>query len=652
MQFRSTSLRTLRDLCAFALKGTLQRKLNNSTKQQRLKRLKQLKQKNMKKILLYLIILIPILNLQAQTPPIELEPFAYYPSALGIENAGDSRLFIITKDGEIVIADTNGNIDPTPFLDISNKVSTISERGLLGLAFHPDYANNGYFFLNYTNNSGATVIARYNVSATDPDEADPNSEQIILTFNQPSSNHNGGDLSFGPDGYLYIPTGDGGGSGDTDNNAQNNQLFLGKVLRIDIDNGLPYTIPADNPFVGDANVLDEIWATGLRNPWRVSFDKLTGDLWIADVGQGAREEVNLQLANSTGGENYGWRCYEGNNTFNTSSNCPPMADLTFPVFEYDHNLPAGGYSITGGFVYRGSAYPSLYGHYICADYVSANLYTVVSDGNGGWNSQVYDDQAFGFQNHVATFGEDVNGELYVARLEGDIYKVTVPIQQAIVDVKVLLEGPYLSGGQMEAALDTLIPLTQPYSAAPYNYTGTETLTSVPNNMVDWVLLEARQGSPNMSGNRGTVTVETHAGVLLSDGSIVDVDGNPLTFNFLSANQEYYFCVRHRNHLDVLSASSVPFNNNMAYDFRFYPFQAFGTNQLKWDAVINYALMYGGDYNQTGDIQVTDYDEWRANPAQLYIYENIDGNLDGVVQVTDQDLWIINKAKLGSPEIQY
>jgi len=606
---------------------------------------------NMKKTLFYLVAFIATLQLNAQTPPpITLEYITNYSLSLGIENAGDSRLFIVSKTGEIVITDTNGNLNSTPFLDISNKVSTTSERGLLGLAFHPDYTNNGYFFVNYTNTSGNTVVARYSVSSN-ADIADASSEQILLTFNQPASNHNGGDITFGPDGYLYIASGDGGGSGDPGDRAQDPQLLLGKILRLDVDNGAPY-IPASNPFVGDASTLDEIWATGLRNPWRISFDQMTGDLWIADVGQNAWEEVNFQAANSSGGENYGWRCYEGNNTYNTSGNCPPTSDLTFPIFEYDHISSTGGQSITGGFVYRGSAYPALQGYYLCADYSSGNIFAISPDGNGGWNSHVYDDQAYNLPNHATAFGQDANGELYMATIEGDIYKVTVPSQTATIDIKVLLEGPYIGGGQMQASLGNLIHTTQPYNVAPYNYQGTESLSSIPTNMVDWVLVEARIGTPSLSGSRATATTETHAGILLTDGSIVDVNGNLLTFDFINTNDTYHFCIRHRNHLDILSANAVTGAATMAYDFRFYPFEAFGTNQLKWDDAINYVLMHAGDFNQTGDIQITDYDQWRATPAIIDTYMTIDGNLDGVVQVTDSDLWFLNKAKLGTPEIQY
>ena len=317
-----------------------------------------------------------------------------------------------------------GTVLPTPFLNIDPIVgSGGNEQGLLGLAFHPNYASNGYFYVNYTNNSGDTRVSRFSVTAN-PDVADPSSELVIYAFNQDFSNHNGGDLSFGPaDGFLYIGTGDGGSGGDPNNRAQNPLNAQGKMIRIDVDNpalGSNYGIPATNPFVGDNTVLPEIWALGLRNPWRFSFDRLTHDMYIGDVGQGAWEEIDFQPASSAGGENYGWRCYEGNNSFNTSG-CGPVGNYTFPIHEYESNFPEGC-SITGGYVYRGSTYPNLYGKYIYVDYCAGNFWYLEPDGNGGWNNVFLTNEAnFEF----STFGEDQDGELYVAALDdGIIYQVT------------------------------------------------------------------------------------------------------------------------------------------------------------------------------------------------------------------------------------
>jgi glucose/arabinose dehydrogenase len=247
----------------------------------------------------------------APAQEIELEQFATgFTNPIEIVHAGDSRLFVVEQGGIIRILNADGSVNPNPFLNISNLVSTGSEQGLLGLAFHPDYDDNGYFYVNYTNTAGHTVVARYSVNPTDPSLADATSQLPLLTINQPYENHNGGCLRFGPDGYLYIATGDGGSGGDPENRAQNLETLLGKILRIDVDNGNPYVVPATNPFMGVGGA-DEIWAYGLRNPWKFSFNRNNGDLWIADVGQNAVEEINKVVSNP-GGLNYGWRCYEGN----------------------------------------------------------------------------------------------------------------------------------------------------------------------------------------------------------------------------------------------------------------------------------------------------------------------------------------------------
>ena len=282
-------------------------------------------------------------------------------SPVGITHAGDGsgRLFIVLQGGRIVIFD-GVKILSSPFLDITSVVSSGGERGLLGLAFHPNYVGNGSFYVNYTNTAGDTVIARYSVSAN-PNQADPTSADILLTIPQPFSNHNGGQLHFGPDGYLYIGIGDGGSGGDPQNNGQDLGTLLGKILRIDVDKGPPYAIPPDNPFFGPGDgALDEIWAWGLRNPWRFSFDRLTGDMFIGDVGQNSWEEVDFQPASSAGGENYGWRLMEGNSCYNPATNCNDST-LTLPILVYDHTV---GCSVTGGYRYRGSKNPALDGFYL------------------------------------------------------------------------------------------------------------------------------------------------------------------------------------------------------------------------------------------------------------------------------------------------
>ncbi|HEX3580868.1 MAG TPA: PQQ-dependent sugar dehydrogenase [Thermoanaerobaculia bacterium] len=334
-----------------------------------------------------------------------------------IVNAGDPRLFITQQTGRIAIYDGT-RLLPQPFLDVSAVISTNGEeRGLLGLAFSPHYRDDGTFYIDYTNAAGDTVVARYHVSAADPNRSDPASAQILLTIAQPYPNHNGGELQFGPDGYLYIGMGDGGSGGDPENRAQTLSVLLGKILRIDVENAPTYRIPATNPFVNRAGAAPEIWAWGVRNPWRFSFDGVTGDLWIADVGQDTYEEVDFQPASSTGGENYGWRRMEGFHCYNPSTNCND-GTLTLPVLEYSH--ADGSCSITGGYRYRGLDYPRLYGTYFYGDLCSGKLWGATPSGSG-FTSRLLLDTSM----QITTFGQDVNGELYVADYAtGTIYSIT------------------------------------------------------------------------------------------------------------------------------------------------------------------------------------------------------------------------------------
>jgi glucose/arabinose dehydrogenase len=336
-------------------------------------------------------------------------------SPLGINNAGDGsgRVFITLQGGQIIIWDGT-QVLPTPFLDIDPIVQSGGEQGLLGLAFHPDYKNNGYFYVNYSDTTGGdTVIARYKVSASDPNVADPTSALILLEIDQPFSNHNGGQLQFGPDGYLYIGMGDGGSGGDPGDRAQDMTELLGKMLRIDVNNvvggppdcgrGSNYTIPADNPFVdGPGGDCDEIFQVGLRNPWRFSFDRLTGDLFIGDVGQDLWEEVDYAPAGSTAGRNWGWRCYEGNHPFNLAG-CGPESDYDFPILEYSHSL---GCSVTGGYVYRGTAFPAAQGTYVFSDTCSGVVWGARQVGGGLVVKKIKDTPY-----SIVTFGETEEGEL-------------------------------------------------------------------------------------------------------------------------------------------------------------------------------------------------------------------------------------------------
>ncbi len=339
-------------------------------------------------------------------------------SPVYLTHANDDRLFVAEQYGAIRIIET-GVLLETPFLEITDRVGdNKNEQGLLGVAFHPDYAQNGRFFVNYTNNQGNTVIARFNVS-DDPNRADPDSERILLTIEQPYNNHNGGQVAFGPDGYLYIGMGDGGDQNDPDGNGQNAKTLLGTLLRIDVnvaDDAQPaYAIPADNPYVNDQNGRNEIWATGLRNPWRFSFDRQTGDLFISDVGQDKWEEISLQPAKSTGGENYGWNILEGNACF-AEENCDSSATI-LPIFDYDHSF---GCSITGGYIYRGTQYPELTGNYFTADFCTGFLWALFAQEDGTWASELIAETEL----NPTSFGEDANGELYILSRSGEIYQMT------------------------------------------------------------------------------------------------------------------------------------------------------------------------------------------------------------------------------------
>lgn len=326
---------------------------------------------------------------------------------------GSGRLFIVEQCGRVVIV-KNGVVQSSPFLDIRTRVSCGGERGLLSIAFPATFGSTGRFYVYYTNAAGNIVIARY-LRSTDPDVADPATEEPLLTIPHPTyANHNGGQLAFGPDGYLYIGTGDGGGGGDPDGNAQDPLSLLGKILRIDVEtNASSYTVPQDNPFQGNTSYRSEIWALGLRNPWRFSFDRLTGDLFIADVGQGTYEEVNFQPALGPGGENYGWNIMEGTHCY-PGGTCD-QTGLTLPVHEYDHTL---GCSITGGLVARDAAVMSLWGMYVFGDFCSGRIWALQHT-QSGWDAVLLADTTY----TLSTFGEDEAGHLYVSDYgTGTIYR--------------------------------------------------------------------------------------------------------------------------------------------------------------------------------------------------------------------------------------
>jgi uncharacterized repeat protein (TIGR01451 family) len=412
-----------------------------------------------------------------------------------ITHAGDGsqRLFVVEQEGLIRII-KNQTLLATPFLDITTRVSCCGERGLLSVAFPPGYANKGYFYVNYTNNNGNTVVARYRVT-TDPDVANPTSEEIILTIDQPFENHNGGQLAFGPDGYLYIGMGDGGSAGDPQDNGQRPDTLLGKLLRIDVESGTaPYAVPPTNPFFQNRTYRQEVWAIGLRNPWRFSFDRQTGDLYIGDVGQGSYEEIDVQPRSSPGGENYGWRIMEGNHCF--ASNTCTQSGLILPVVEYDHSQ---GCSVTGGVVYRGPQFSRLQGIYFYGDYCSGNVWALKITASTLQSRRLLDTTL-----NISTFGEDEAGETYLAdHSEGVLYHITDANAPAGADLRVSV-----SDAPDPAVVNA--PLTYSLSVTnngPSATAGVQVSTTLPSG-VTFVSASASQGTCS-----GSATVTCKLGTL-------------------------------------------------------------------------------------------------------------------------------------------
>ncbi len=396
---------------------------------------------------------------------------------VAIEHCGDDRLFIVEQSGRIQILDSNGVKNTTPFLTITDRVKYGGEQGLLGVAFPPDFLTSGYFYVDYTSQpSGATRISRFRVSPLNPDTADRASEEILLTIYQPYSNHNGGHVSFGPDGYLYIGMGDGGSGGDPGNRAQNPDSLLGKILRLAVDPTIPgYSIPPTNVFAGDTSLgRPEIYTLGMRNPWKYSFDRLTGDLWIADVGQNVYEEIDFQPAGTASGLNYGWRCYEANTAYSTGG-CLPQSSYVAPVYNYAHT--GGACSISGGYVYRGAKYSDMYGRYFYADYCVSTIQMLSKNGTTYTNANL---GTLGGAASIVSFGEDKWGEMYCSGINsGIIYKFSSTICAPVAAI---------NGGTKDTITDCgtgSVWLTLPASnSASYSWTADGVLLAADSNAIE------------------------------------------------------------------------------------------------------------------------------------------------------------------------
>ena len=355
-----------------------------------------------------------------------------------IVNAADgtNRIFVVEQGGAIKVYNASYTLLGT-FLTVTG-IATGGEQGLLSLAFHPNYEVNGFFWVYYTNSAGDLEVSRFKVSSGNANQADASSKQVVITIPHPGqTNHNGAKLNFGNDGFLYFATGDGGGGGDQNNNAQNGNSLLGKMIRINVSTGSTapfYTVPADNPFVANPNILDEIWVLGLRNPFRWSFDRNTNDMWIGDVGQDAREEINYRAAGSTGGINYGWRCYEGTLPYNTTG-CLASTNYVFPVYDYPNPNP-GSASVTGGHVYRGSTHVSMQGYYFATDVYSGNLYKI---NTAGFTTTVQT----GLAAFVVGFGETESGELLNVSLNGTAYAVIPATPTSVTDMNAEEKKPFI-----------------------------------------------------------------------------------------------------------------------------------------------------------------------------------------------------------------
>ncbi len=600
-----------------------------------------------------------------------------FTNPIDLTNAGDSRIFVVEQAGKIFITDSNGVKKPIPFLDIHTRVISGGERGLLGLAFPPDYASSGFFYVNYTmQTNGATRISRFSVSPTNPDTALPNSEQVLLTIHQPFANHNGGNIEFGPDGYLYIGMGDGGSSGDPSNRAQNLDSLLGKMLRIDVSGGGNYSIPPTNPFVGKPG-RDEIWAYGLRNPWRWSFDRLKGDLWIGDVGQNEYEEVDYQPGSSPGGENYGWRCYEGLHAYNTTG-CAPQSSYVSPVLEIAQT-PTNSCSVIAGYVYRGAEYSNMFGTMFLTDECNPNIKTLVPNGSGGFTMA-----NLGTLNGstLVSFGEDKWGEIYVVAYGGTIYKFKGANCSPVAYISDQSTIHSCAGGTYKLSTPpgngfsyawklngSVIPgaTSSTYTASQSgNYTVTVTnrqACTATSSQVNLLFDLTTPTCPTMLsmkiflegfylGSRtmiatvdpetyptlcDTITAELHNvnppyGLVYSSKSTISTSGQG-TFQFppSATGNNYYIAIQHRNSIETWSKFPVQFITSTTYDFSTSATKAYddGYNlpmkQMESSPAV-WAL-YTGDINHDDDVSSLDM-TLEENDSNVSLFGYYDSDLNG------------------------
>ena len=483
-----------------------------------------------------------------------LTPIVEASAVVEIKNAADrsNRLFLVQQAGTVLIFKNDQLLD-TPFVDLRSLIRIGQEQGLLSMAFSPNYTATGRFYVFYTDRAGSSIVARYQVS-NNTDVADAASGEILLTVAQPQANHNGGRLEFGPDGMLYIGIGDGGGGGDPGLNGQNLATRLGTVLRIDVESvNQGFVVPADNPFVGQAGVAPEIWAYGLRNPWRMSFDRQTGDLYIADVGQSAVEEINFQPGGASGGQNYGWNVFEGSNCFGSNTACATI-ETSFPVFEYDHEQ--GRCSITGGQVYRGPDYPSLLGRYIYGDFCSGEIWALQQQ-DGQWTNEL-----LGTSNStILTFGEDERGNVYVSgKLDsgrGVIQLISdgAPVLNSGIPIDGSISGTYLVLDLKDQGF--FVTVSENPQGEPFVFIAWFTFDS--NGQPLWLVgvdfLDPGDTSTSMTMER----IEGLNFLDFSDESALRTDFGVMTFTALDCNTlrgDYDFGVNGTGSLEILRLTSI------------------------------------------------------------------------------------------------